>query len=325
MKVVVLVLPEVLDSSLGITLDVLSTANSLRASTGQKPLFEVAVVGTGPLRVRTGAGFEIGPLAKMPLRQFPVLVVVPGSNQPTPQKIDAWLERREVLCAGAWLRKAAKAGAHLACSCAGTFLLGHTGLLNGHVATTSWWLARHFKKRFASVDLDMDRMVVADGRIWTAGAALAQADLMLAVVSRWGTSELAQDCARFLLLDRRVTQSHYAIASHLARQTPTIQRADRWIHANLSGKITLDGLARALHMTPRTLSRHFASAVDMSPIQYVQRLRVERAVQLLEASAESIDTVADRIGYSDASMLRKLLIRERGVTPRMLRARPKNS
>jgi len=74
-------------------------------------------------------------------------------------------------------------------------------------------------------------------------------------------------------------------------------------------------------MTPRTLSRHFASAVGMSPIQYVQKLRVERATQLLETGHASLESVAAQVGYADPSTLRKLLRRERGVTARDVRSR----
>lgn len=323
MKIVVMVVPGVLDSSLAITLDVLAVANGLREYAGQSRLFEVLLAGTGRKRTETGAGLQIGPLALLPTGKFPELVIVPGAFQPTREKVDTWLESRDVARAGAWLCKAVDAGAYLASSCAGTFLLGHAGLLDGRVATTTWWLAKHFKKRFPRVDLDMNRMVVADGPIWTAGAALAQADLMLAVVARWGSFVLANECARFLLLDQRTTQAHYSMPSHLAAQAPTFQRADRWIQAHLSKRITLAYLARALNMTPRTLARHFASAVQMSPIQYVRRLRVERAVHFLETHTESIDSVAARVGYSDSSVLRKLLVRQRGVTPRQLRSRVK--
>jgi transcriptional regulator GlxA family with amidase domain len=202
-----------------------------------------------------------------------------------------------------------------------TFALAQAGVLDGRTATTSWWLAPFFRERFPRVDLDMDRMVVSDGPVSTAGAALAHADLMLALVARWGSDDLARNCARYLMLDHRVTQSRYAIPTHVARQSPLLQRADRWIQAHIAEPVTLSILADALHMTPRTLARHFSAAVGMSPIQYVQRLRVEHATLLLETGSEPLDAVAARVGYADASMLRKLLLRERGVTPGMMRPR----
>jgi transcriptional regulator GlxA family with amidase domain len=321
MKTAVLILPGVLDISLGITLDVMNTANRLCQLAARPALFDVTLTGTGRRRERSGSGLEVGPLARMSDLPAPDLVLLPGANRATRGELEDWLSTRDVLKAmervGGWLEGGAAAGA----SCVSTFALAQVGLLDGRMATTSWWLAPWFRERFPRVDLDMARMVVSDGPVSTAGAALAQADLMLALVARHGSEDLARNCARFLMLDHRVSQSRYAIASHLARQTPTLQRADRWLQTRLGEPVTLAMLADALHMTPRTLSRHFASAVGMSPIQYVQKLRVERATQLLETGHASIEAVAAQVGYADPSMLRKLLRRERGVTPRGVRPR----
>lgn len=322
LKTNVLVLPGVLDMSLGITLDVLAAANRLNTFQGGAPVFDVACISTGARRVTTGTGLQVGPMLPLPstLGTY-ALVVVPGANHATAIEVQAWLATADTRKACRWLAARVQAGDHLAAGCASTFVLGEAGLLNGKVATTTWWLAGFFRQRFPTVDLDMDRMVVTDGAITTAGAALAQADLMLALVARHGSAALARDCARYLLLDQRMSQSRYAIAAHLAQQTPVMQRADRWIRKRLAEPITLDALAGALHMTPRTVTRHFAAAVGQSPIRYVQRLRVEQAVLMLETSNESLDTIAANVGYADASMLRRLLLRERKVTPGMLRAK----
>lgn len=323
-KTHVLVLPGVLDLSLGITLDVMDAANRLRVLRGGKPLFDVQRVSAGARRVVTGTGLQVGPLQPLPppgaagTRQS--LVVVPGANHATPPEVQAWLVQPGTRRAVRWLAAMAAGGAQVAVGCASTFLAGEAGLLDGRTATTTWWLAPHFRERFGQTDLDMDRMVVTDGRITTAGAALAQADLMLALVARHGSAELARECARYLLLDRRMSQSRYAIASHLTQQTPVMQRADRWIRQHLASPITLDALAAALHMTPRTLARHFAAAAGLSPIRYVQRLRVEQAVLLLETGTASLDDIAAQVGYADASMLRRLLVREKGVKPSLLRS-----
>ncbi len=325
-KTHVLVLPGVLDLSLGITLDVMAAANRLRALRGGKPVFEVLRVSTGPRRVPTGTGMEVGPLVPfaMPTGQGArqALVVVPGANHATPPEVQAWVARPDTRRAIGWLAAMGNGGAQIAAGCASTFLAAEAGLLSGRSATTTWWLAPYFRERFASVDLDMERMVVTDGRITTAGAALAQADLMLALVAQHGGPALARECARYLLLDRRMSQSRYAIASHLTQQTPVMQRADRWIRKHLASPITLGAMAAALHMTPRTLARHFAAAAGQSPIRYVQRLRVEQAVLLLETGTAPLDEVAAQVGYADASMLRRLLLRETGVTPSLLRSAP---
>ncbi len=312
MKTCVLVLPGVLDLSLGITLDVMGAANRLCAVKGQTPVFDVTCVSTGPRRVKTGNGLEVGPMAsitKFTGPNAPGLVVLPGANHATPPEVCDWLVQADVRRACRWLSAVAAIGAQVAAGCASTFVVAQSGLLDARSATTSWWLAAYFRERFPAVDLDMDRMVVADGPVTTAGAALAQADLMLALVARHGSTDLARQCANYLLLDRRMSQSRYAMASHLAQHTPLMQRADRWIRTHLAGPITVDALAAALHMTPRTVTRHFTATVGMSPIRYVQRLRLEHAMVRVETGNASLDDIAASVGYADASMLRRLMKR----------------
>ncbi len=328
-KTCVLVLPGVLDMSLGITLDVMSAANRLRALGGGSPVFDVTCVSTGARRVTTGTGLEVGPMSSILAfpagvasnAGLPALVIAPGANHATTSELQAWLAQPGTRRACRWLAGAVQSGAQVAAGCASTFVLGEAGLLRGRTATTTWWLAPAFRERFPDVTLDMDQMVVSDGPVTTAGAALAQADLMLALVARHGSADLARECARYLMLDRRMSQSRYAIAAHLAQHTPVMQRADRWIRQHLAGPITLDALAAALHMTPRTVARHFATAVGQSPIRYIQRLRVEQAVLMLETGHDSLDSIAAKVGYADASMLRRLLARARSSSSRALQSR----
>jgi transcriptional regulator GlxA family with amidase domain len=247
----------------------------------------------------------------VPMQSLPAadLVIVPGANRPHPQEIDDWLAARAVQKSIGWLQAQAGEGAALAASCAGTFVLAETGLLDGGVATTSWWLAPHFRRRYPQVELDMDKMVVGDGRLLCAGAAFSQADLMLELVARHAGPALAQECARYLMLDRRSSQMRYAIPHHLARQHPVVCEAERWIRRRLDQPFRLGELASALHLTPRTLARRFEASLGMTPLRFVQRLRVEQARHLLQTTRLPLQAVAERVGYAEAATLRKLLAR----------------
>lgn len=315
LKIAIPVLPKVFDASLAITLDVLGAANRLRQASGKAPAFEPVLVGFGRTRVRTGAGLAIGPLQPPSAADGARWVVVPGANVPTPDEVDAWLASAEARRAARWLRAQAALGATITASCVGSFLLAEAGLLEGQEATTTWWLAPHFRARFPLVTLDMQRMVVPSARCWTAGAALAQADLMLALVAHTTSPDLAHACARHLLLDGRTSQSRYAIAAHLAHQSPLLRKAERWLRARLAEPLTVQALADALHTTPRTLARRFATELGLTPLAYIHQLRVERAVHLLETTKSPIDDIAQQVGYADRSMLRRLLARSRGTTP----------
>lgn len=315
MQVAVLVLPQVMDSSLSITLDVISAANQLAGYQGRAAPFSVVTAGLGR-RVQAGSGLHIGGLTPLRALGVPALVVVPGARLALPAQLDAWLASPPLRRAIGWLRQQAQQGAAVAASCAGTFVLAEAGLLQGRTATTTWWLAPHFRQRYPGVELDMQQMVVGDAQVRCGGAAFSQADLMLELVASHAGPALAQDCARYLMLDRRSSQMRYAIPGHLARQHPVIGEAERWIRQRLHRPIHIGELAAALHLTPRTLARRFDSSLGMSPLRFVQRLRVEQARHLIDAARLPLQTVAERVGYADAATLRRLLLRESGSARR---------
>jgi transcriptional regulator GlxA family with amidase domain len=318
-KTAVLALPGVLDVSLGMTLDILGACNRLRTEAGQDPVFRPVLTSMLGSQVRTGAGLLVGPA--MPASRLPVpdLIILPGANLPLPDEVDAWLASSLVARSIEWLRAMAQQGAEITASCASTFVLAEAGLLEGRSATTTWWLAPHFQRRYPHITLDMNRMVVRDGPITCAGAALAQADLMLSLVARHAGPATARLCASYLLLDHRVSQTRYALVDHLARQHPVVDAAERWIRTHLSRPFSIGELAQALHVTPRTLARRFASTTGLTPQRFIQRLRVEHAIHLMETTARTLSDVAERVGYADVSTLRRLVVRHKGTTPREIR------
>src|SRR4030095_5774739 len=114
-------------------------------------------------------------------------------------------------------------------SCASTFLLAETGLLDGRRATTTWWFAPLFRQRYPTVELLAEQMVVSDWPMATAGAAMAQMDLMLAVVGRFAGPSLARACANYLLLDGRRSQAPFMEIHYLASQDPELAQDGKWV------------------------------------------------------------------------------------------------
>jgi transcriptional regulator GlxA family with amidase domain len=199
-------------------------------------------------------------------------------------------------------------------ACIGTFVMAESGLLDGHRATTTWWLAPLFRKRYPAVVLDESNMIVKSGRFVTAGAALSHMDLALWIV-RGVSPELASLVAKYLIVDSRPSQSAYALTDHLIHSDPLVQRFESWARARLAHGFSLDHAAKAVGASKRTLARRMHSVLGKSPLSYFQSLRVERAVHLLKTSNASVEEVAERVGYNDGTTLRVLLRRQlqRGV------------
>jgi transcriptional regulator GlxA family with amidase domain len=306
MKVAVLVLDDVFDLGLSAVLDAFQTANELNdLSTRQVPPFDVRVVGVRA-RVRTSQGLQV------PVRAaggwIPDCVVVPAIGFKMPQPLETALARPDVADAGAALRDWNKRGALMSAACIGTFIMAESRLLNDQVATTTWWLAPLFRQRYPLVRLDESRMIVKSGRYVTAGAALSHIDLALWLV-RSVSPQLAALTARYLIVDSRPSQSAYALSDHLIHSDPIVQRFEGWARARLAHGFSLDAAARAVGASKRTLSRRMQDVLGDSPLEYFQRLRVERAVHLLKTTRASVDEIAQRVGYADAATLRTLLRR----------------
>jgi len=313
----VLVPKGAMPSSVALTLDVLATANQVRASAGRVPAFRVRISGSGARATRAFMGGVLGRAA--PIGR-PAIVIVPGLGLTTEAAVAARLKQRDVVAARRLLTEAVARGAEVCTSCSGTFLFAACGLLAGRRATTTWWLAPLFRRLHPDVRLDTDALVVIDGPVTTAGAAMAQVDLMLSIVARHGGARLADQCARYLLLDHRRSQSRYMALGFLAVADERVARAEAWARKRLGEDFKVDHLAAAAGLSPRTFARRVGRATGLSPVRFLQRLRVERAIELLETSRLSMEEIACEVGYAEPSTLRRLIRSHGGTQPRALRA-----
>jgi transcriptional regulator GlxA family with amidase domain len=292
-RIAVLELPGRLASSAAITHDVLATANRVSRAAGRPAPFEVRTLACEATARMIPRGTD--------------LVIVPGLGVDTEQALLARIAAPDGRRAIRLLANAARAGSAVAASCASTFLLAEAGLLDGRRATTTWWFAPLFGRRYPDVTLLTDQMVVADWPIATGGAALAQMDLMLAVVARFAGPGLARACAGYLLLDGRASQAPYMAITYLAGQDPAIAKAESWVRRNVARDFAIEELAGAMAMTPRTFARRVAATCGLSPIRFVRRIRVETARYLLETTKLPVEEIARRVGYADGSTLRRLM------------------
>jgi len=307
MRIDILVLDDVFDLGLSAVLDVFQTANELIEVSGLSVArFEPRIIGVRKA-VKTSQGFAV-PVRPAGARAADC-VVVPAIGFKMPGPLEAALGRSDVRDAVDVVQRRARQGAMVTAACIGTFILAESGLLDEHEATTTWWLAPLFRKRYPSVVLDESNMLVKSGRFVTAGAALGHMDLALWLV-RSVSPQLATLTAKYLIVDSRPSQSAYALADHLVHDDPIVRRFEGWARARLTRGFSLDEAAKAVGASKRTLARRMQDVLGKSPLSYFQSLRVERAVHLLKTGNASVDEIASRVGYADGATLRLLLRRE---------------
>lgn len=318
MNVSILALDGVFDTGLATVLDAFTTANELAALQGDQDIpFTVSLVGVRPVVTSSqGFGVPVRALASCPA---PDLVVVPALGSKMPLQLIEALERDDVADAVGVLQAWSRGGARIAAACIGTFVLAESGLLDGHDATTTWWLTPLFLQRYPRVRLDTARMIVSSGQYMTAGAALSHLDMALSLI-RQASPDLASLVASYLVVDSRPSQSVYMISDHLAHADPLVKKFDRWVRDNLNRSFNLDEAACELATSKRTLARRMQEVLGKTPINHVQDLRVERAVHLLKTGKLSVERIAEMVGYADGVTLRTLLRRRLGKGIRELQA-----
>jgi len=314
MQICVLVLDGVFDTGLSSVLDTLQTANELAQGTRAGSRLHVTVAGVRK-RAKTQQGWRV-PLAPLP-RTRPDIVIVPALGVKSPSTLAPALERRDVAEVGATLRAWSRGGTLVAAACTGTFVVAHAGLLDGQRATTTWWLAPYFRERFPKVILEDSHMIVDAGRVVTAGAALAHIDLALWLVRRRSPA-LARNVAHFLAFDGRPSQAAYVLQDHLAHTDPLVEKFESWARRHLC-EFSLDAAARSVGTSERTLERRLRAVLGKSPLSFVQDLRVEQAVHRLHTTSQSIEEIADAVGYRDGVTLRTLIRKKTGRGIRELR------
>jgi transcriptional regulator GlxA family with amidase domain len=208
-------------------------------------------------------------------------------------------------------------------ACSGAVLLAETGMLEGKAATTCWWLTDWFKKRYPNVLLWAERLLVTDGQTWTAAAGSAYINLGLRIIESFGGKELSRMTARLLLAEpNRETQAPYASPGFVNSDTDgPLSLLNSFVFKHIEDPISISDLASAAHMSVRSLFRYFEKHKGITPLEFVQVMRIERAKQLLELTHESVDSITPKCGYEDVSSFRKLFRKRIGMTPKQYRDR----
>lgn len=315
-------LPEATVSTLFGVYDVMNAHEYVGASAAGTPApFEIEIVGeaVGPLKLASGvpAGVQraIGTIDTTDIVIVPSVVLPP----------EGWRTGRYPRLVD-WVRRMHDRGAVICSACSGIFLLAETGLFDGKDATIHFGYARTFAATHPDVPIHPERVLVISGareELVSSGASTTWHDLVLYLIARYAGATVAQDYARLFALQWH----HDGLTPYMVFEgrrdhgDAEIQAAQQWLGSHFSVASPVEQMIKRSRLAERTFKRRFTKATGVTPIAYVQRLRVEDAKRRLERTDTSVDEISFRVGYEDAAFFRRLFKRTTGLAPGAYRKR----
>lgn len=222
-----------------------------------------------------------------------------------------------------WLSDQHKHGAILCSACAGSFILAATGVLNQREATTHWNLADSFAKKYPDVNLDSNKILSNAGDVITAGGLMSWLDLGMELVGQITNQHIMRQLGKYLVIDTGLREQRYyeSFSPTLDHGDADILKVQRYMQLNLGESLTMTDLSERFFLTERTFLRRFFKATDLKPAYYLQRLRIQKACDLIETTNHTFDVISYEVGYGDPSAFRKTFVKIIGLTPREFRSR----
>jgi transcriptional regulator GlxA family with amidase domain len=301
--------------------DVMNAFAVMPAPDGMAPPFRVETVGlrTGPLMVASAIPVTvqrgIGELDATDIIVVPSLIAGPGG----------WRKGRhpEIV---QWVRAMHRTGALLCSACSGVFLLAETGLFDGMDATVHYDWAKEFAGLYPDVPIHPERVLVISGKreeLISSGASMTWHDLVLYLIARHAGATAAQAVARFFALQwhQDGLAPYIVFEGRNDHGDAAITKAQAWVARHFSVANAVEGMIGKSGLAERTFKRRFTGATGLSPIVYVQRLRIEDAKRRLERTEAPVDEIGWQVGYEEPAFFRRLFKRVTGLTPGAYRRR----
>ncbi len=295
----------------------LSQANSFQRMQGKPDIFDLTIIGDYKTNWIYGGHFGVRAIPYAQLNEKLNLIIVPGFiDEKIPLEENSplihWLENQYV-----------ENHTELASMCTGAFLIAATGLLDGKKCTTHWAFKDAFIRAFPDVRLETDRIITDEDGIYTSAGAFSSLSLLLYLIEKYCDKATAIWLSKVFQVDiHRHSQRPFMILNQLFDHgDEQIKNLQVHIEQHYSEELQLDDLSKKFAFSRRTMVRRFKAATGITPIVYIQQVRVEAAKRELENSIKRIDEIIYSCGYNDGATFRKIFKKNTGLTPGAYRAK----
>jgi transcriptional regulator GlxA family with amidase domain len=319
MKHLSLVLPEGRYNLTSIIMpyEMFNRANEVFARKGKAPVFQIQVVGAAAKAGIHNDTFLVQPDTSFEnLDRSDLVLLTAFAND-----YEKGIKENKTLVE--WVRRQYTRGAEVGSLCTGAFLLAATGLLDGKECSTHWKAVNEFRRLFPDVILRDEKVITEHNGLYTTGGALSSMNLVIHLIEKHYDRETAIYCGKTMQLDmNRGSQSPFAIFEGQKNHSDLlVKNAQVFIEENATMKISVESLADKFSIGRRHFERRFKEATGNTPMEYIQRVKIELAKKTLETGRENINEVMYSVGYSDVAAFRNMFKKITGLTPMEYRSR----
>lgn len=222
-----------------------------------------------------------------------------------------------------WLQKQSKNVRRICSMCAGAFTLAEAGILNNKKAVTHWQLCNEMATQYPSVDVSQDAIFVKHNNVYTSAGVSAGLDLSLALIEEDLGKAFALRIAKLmvLFLKRPGNQTQYSIILESQKTDyEPIKRATEWIQNHLDEDVTVEKLAEISAMSSRNFARIFVKELNITPIKYIEKLRIETACRYLTDTNLSIDQISTLTGFKTPLNMNRAFQKKYQTSPSQYRS-----
>ncbi len=315
MKHLTIIIPEgqtVLDSIVGSYI-MFTRADNLWQKAGKDSLFKVELAGLSKEINLYNGLFSIHPHHEINTILKTDLIIIPAF-QPGYYNEESIRKNQKIT---EWINRQYKQGAEVISLCTGAFLLASTGLLDRRSCSTHWFAADEFRRMFPKINLVPDKIITDENGIYTSGGAFSFLNFLLYMIEKYYDRQTAIFCSKFFEIDMdRYSQSPFAAFNvQKNHEDEEIKKAQTFLESNFNEKINIENLSSEFAIGRRNFDRRFKKATGNTPIEYLQRIKIEAAKKSIESTRKSISEVMYDVGYSDLKAFRTTFRKITGLSP----------
>jgi transcriptional regulator GlxA family with amidase domain len=290
---------------------IFTRANAYWKQSGRNELFAIDLAGISNKVDFYNGLFTVTPNKQISDITHTDLIIIPSLNHNYEKAVKANGQLIE------WIEQQYKNGAEIASICTGAFLLATTGLLDGKTCSTHWAAADTFRTFFPKVDLQADRLITDENGIYTNGGAYSFLNLVIYLVEKYFDRQTAIYCSKVFQIEMdRQSQSAFTIFTGQKQHgDEMVKEAQAYIETNMQEKISVEHLSARFAVGRRNFDRRFIKATGNTPVEYLQRVKIESAKKALETSRKTINEVMYDVGYSDVKAFREVFRKVTGMSP----------